>query len=89
MRSFMTRHPIASFLTLFCGLGWACFVPSLLGNQATERDQDSQPGHVGMARVRGRDLAPRGDGHTARPARGRPRHHPERRQLTRPTPSPP
>jgi membrane protease YdiL (CAAX protease family) len=33
MRSFMTRHPIASFLVLFYGLGWACFVPSLLGNQ--------------------------------------------------------
>ena len=33
MRSFMTRHPIASFLALFYGLGWACFVPSLLGNQ--------------------------------------------------------
>src|SRR2546421_11651640 len=29
----MTRHPIASFLALFCGLGWAVFVPSLLGNQ--------------------------------------------------------
>src|SRR5947207_3337187 len=29
----MTRHPIASFLALFYGLGWACFVPSLLGNQ--------------------------------------------------------
>ena len=33
MRSFMTRHPVASFLALFYGLGWACFVPSLLGNQ--------------------------------------------------------
>ncbi len=33
MRSLMTRHPIASFLVLFYGLGWACFVPSLLGNQ--------------------------------------------------------
>jgi membrane protease YdiL (CAAX protease family) len=33
VRSFMTRHPIASFLVLFYGLGWACFVPSLLGNQ--------------------------------------------------------
>src|SRR3954471_22435179 len=33
MRSFMTRHPIASFLALFYGLGWACFVPSLLGRQ--------------------------------------------------------
>ena len=33
MRSLMTRHPIASFLALFYGLGWACFVPSLLGNQ--------------------------------------------------------
>ena len=33
MRSFMTRHPIASFLALFYGLGWACFIPSLLGNQ--------------------------------------------------------
>lgn len=31
MRSFMTRHPMASFLALFYGLGWACFVPSLLG----------------------------------------------------------
>jgi membrane protease YdiL (CAAX protease family) len=29
----MTRHPMASFLALFYGLGWACFVPSLLGNQ--------------------------------------------------------
>ena len=33
MRSLMTRHPIASFLILFYGLGWACFVPSLLGTQ--------------------------------------------------------
>jgi len=33
VRSLMTRHPIASFLALFYGLGWACFVPSLLGNQ--------------------------------------------------------
>ena len=33
MRALMTRHPIASFLALFYGLGWACFVPSLLGNQ--------------------------------------------------------
>ena len=33
MRSLMTRHPIASFLVLFYGLGWACFVPSLLGTQ--------------------------------------------------------
>ena len=33
MRSLMTRHPIASFLILFYGLGWACFVPSLLGKQ--------------------------------------------------------
>jgi uncharacterized protein len=33
VRSFMTRHPIASFLVLFYGLGWACFVPSLLGTQ--------------------------------------------------------
>ena len=33
MRSLMTRHPIASFLLLFYGLGWACFVPSLLGTQ--------------------------------------------------------
>jgi hypothetical protein len=33
VRSFMTRHPMASFLVLFYGLGWACFVPSLLGNQ--------------------------------------------------------
>src|SRR5215213_1893383 len=27
----MTRHPLTSFLLLFYGLGWACFVPSLLG----------------------------------------------------------
>ena len=33
MRSLMTRHPIASFLALFYGLGWAAFIPSLLGNQ--------------------------------------------------------
>jgi membrane protease YdiL (CAAX protease family) len=33
VRAFMTRHPIASFLALFYGLGWLCFVPSLLGNQ--------------------------------------------------------
>jgi membrane protease YdiL (CAAX protease family) len=33
VRSFMTRHPMAAFLALFYGLGWACFVPSLLGNQ--------------------------------------------------------
>ena len=33
MRSLMTRHPIASFLLLFYGLGWACFVPSLLGTE--------------------------------------------------------
>jgi CAAX protease family protein len=33
VRSFMTRHPITSFLILFYGLGWACFVPSLLGRQ--------------------------------------------------------
>src|SRR4051812_30027106 len=33
VRSFMTRHPVASFLALFYGLGWLCFVPSLLGNQ--------------------------------------------------------
>ena len=33
MRSFMTRHPMAAFLALFYGLGWACFVPSLLGRQ--------------------------------------------------------
>ena len=33
MRSLMTRHPIASFLLLFYGLGWACFVPSLLGTR--------------------------------------------------------
>jgi membrane protease YdiL (CAAX protease family) len=33
VRSFITRHPIASFLALFYGLGWACFVPSLLGRQ--------------------------------------------------------
>jgi membrane protease YdiL (CAAX protease family) len=29
----MTRHPIASFLILFYGLGWACFLPSLLGTE--------------------------------------------------------
>jgi uncharacterized protein len=33
VRSLMTRHPIASFLVLFYGLGWACFLPSLLGRQ--------------------------------------------------------
>jgi membrane protease YdiL (CAAX protease family) len=33
VRSLMTRHPITSFLILFYGLGWACFVPSLLGRQ--------------------------------------------------------
>ena len=33
MRSLMTRHPIASFLLLFYGLGWACFLPSLLGTE--------------------------------------------------------
>ena len=33
MRSFMSRHPVASFLALFYGLGWAAFIPSLLGNQ--------------------------------------------------------
>ena len=33
MRSLMSRHPIASFLALFYGLGWAAFIPSLLGNQ--------------------------------------------------------
>src|SRR6478735_10131068 len=33
VRSFMSRHPVASFLALFYGLGWAAFVPSLLGNQ--------------------------------------------------------
>ena len=33
MRSSIARHPIASFLLLFYGLGWACFVPSLLGAQ--------------------------------------------------------
>jgi membrane protease YdiL (CAAX protease family) len=33
VRSLMTRHPIASFLALFYGLGWAAFIPSLLGNQ--------------------------------------------------------
>jgi membrane protease YdiL (CAAX protease family) len=33
MRSFMTRHPMTAFLALFYGLGWACFVPSLLGRQ--------------------------------------------------------
>jgi len=31
VRSSIRRHPIASFLILFYGLGWACFVPSLLG----------------------------------------------------------
>jgi membrane protease YdiL (CAAX protease family) len=33
VRSLIARHPIASFLLLFYGLGWACFVPSLLGAQ--------------------------------------------------------
>jgi membrane protease YdiL (CAAX protease family) len=33
VRSLMTRHPIASFLILFYGLGWACFLPSLLGTE--------------------------------------------------------
>jgi membrane protease YdiL (CAAX protease family) len=33
VRSLMTRHPIASFLLLFYGLGWACFLPSLLGTE--------------------------------------------------------
>jgi membrane protease YdiL (CAAX protease family) len=33
MRSLMTRHPMASFLILFYGLGWACFLPSLLGTE--------------------------------------------------------
>jgi membrane protease YdiL (CAAX protease family) len=33
VRSSIARHPIASFLLLFYGLGWACFVPSLLGAQ--------------------------------------------------------
>lgn len=31
MRSLIRRHPVAAFLALFYGLGWACFVPSLLG----------------------------------------------------------
>jgi len=31
VRSLIRRHPIASFLILFYGLGWACFVPALLG----------------------------------------------------------
>lgn len=31
MRSLIRRHPIASFLILFYGLAWACFVPALLG----------------------------------------------------------
>src|SRR5437773_19296 len=26
----MTRHPMAAFLALFYGLGWACFVPAVL-----------------------------------------------------------
>jgi len=33
MRALMVRHPIASFLALFYGLGWACFVPALLGTE--------------------------------------------------------
>ena len=33
MRSFIAGHPIASFLALFYGLGWLCFVPSLLGTE--------------------------------------------------------
>jgi membrane protease YdiL (CAAX protease family) len=33
MRTFMSRHPVASFLVLFYGFGWAAFIPSLLGNQ--------------------------------------------------------
>src|SRR3954452_21938694 len=33
MRSIMARHPIAAFLALFYGLGWACFVPALLGTE--------------------------------------------------------
>lgn len=33
LRSSMARHPIASFLLLFYGLGWACFVPALLGTE--------------------------------------------------------
>jgi membrane protease YdiL (CAAX protease family) len=33
VRSLMARHPMAAFLVLFYGLGWACFVPSLLGAQ--------------------------------------------------------
>jgi membrane protease YdiL (CAAX protease family) len=33
MRSFMRAHPLASFLILFYGLGWAAFLPALLGTQ--------------------------------------------------------
>ena len=33
MRSSIARHPIASFMILFYGLGWACFVPALLGTE--------------------------------------------------------
>jgi len=33
VRSFIARHPIASFLALFYALGWLCFVPSLLGTE--------------------------------------------------------
>jgi membrane protease YdiL (CAAX protease family) len=33
VRSFIARHPIASFLALFYGLGWLCFVPPLLGTE--------------------------------------------------------
>ncbi len=33
MRSLIARHPIASFLLLFYGLGWLCFVLPLLGTE--------------------------------------------------------
>jgi uncharacterized protein len=33
MRSFMSAHPLASFLILFYGLGWAAFLPALLGTE--------------------------------------------------------
>src|SRR4029078_1173594 len=33
VRLLMSRHPVASFLALFYGLGWAAFIPSLLGHQ--------------------------------------------------------
>jgi uncharacterized protein len=33
MRSFMSAHPLGSFLILFYGLGWAAFLPALLGTE--------------------------------------------------------